>query len=225
MLFRSIDEESNNDADSRWVNRVEKFDADVMEETAEEPGNDADSGRVNGAWEFVANSGGVSHADFMKQTTKAPINDVDQSEELFADLRRAAIFQRHDLFCLNNSPATSNLTGRTARGYAAFVHCDNNAASKHPKDKIAAIVELALHLSEEDMFTCPVQYRWMYPIQTELYALKHHVGKTVNLFVHGVRCTSGCDYGYFDAEIDKMVWFVLNSCDEVQKYREYVIHI
>jgi hypothetical protein len=29
----------------------------------------------------------------------------------------------------------------------------------------------------------------------------------------------------FKGEIDEIVWFVLNRCDEVEQYREYVIHI
>lgn len=207
-----------NDAYHGGVNHTEHFDANVIEHPLVVPDNDADSGGVNHAEEFVA--------DVMEQTAEVPVNDADRSDALFADLQTAAVYQRHNLFCINDYPAMSNLSGRTARGYAAFVHCDKNAVSNHPKDQIAAIVELALHLPEEEaMLRGPVQYRWMYPVDKRLYALKHYVRKSVDLFGHGVRCTSGCDYGYFDGEIDEIVWFVLNSCDEVEQYREYVIHI
>jgi hypothetical protein len=75
------------------------------------------------------------------------------------------------------------------------------------------------------MLQAPLQYRWKFPAEKWLYAIKHGVGKSIDYFGHGVSCTSGYDYGYFKGEIDEIVWFVLNSCDEVEQYREYVIHI
>jgi hypothetical protein len=208
----------NNDAYHGEVNHTEGFATNVIEHPHDMPDKDVDSGGENHAEEFLA--------DVMEHTTKVPVNDADRCDAFFADLQTATVYQGHNLYCINAYPALSNHSGRTARGYAAFVHCDKNGVSNHPKDQIAAIIELALHLPEEEaMLQAPLQYRWKFPAEKWLYAIKHGVRKSIDLFGHGVSCTSGYDYGYFKGEIDEIVWFVLNSCDEVEQYREYVIHI
>ena len=45
----------------------------------------------------------------------------------------------------------------------------------------------------------------------------------VAAFGHGVKFTSACDYTLDDDAITDMVWYVLNNCEEVAAYREYVL--
>lgn len=59
----------------------------------------------------------------------------------------------------------------------------------------------------------------------DLMDFKHHVRNCADLFGHGVQFISRGDYGYYADEINELVWFVLNSCDQVVEYREYVIRI
>ena len=48
-----------------------------------------------------------------------------------------------------------------------------------------------------------------------------HVGD-VSVFNHGVNFIGACEYGEAGADYDRMVWYVLRSCPEVQPYIEYV---
>jgi hypothetical protein len=47
-------------------------------------------------------------------------------------------------------------------------------------------------------------------------------GGDVKVFKHGVRLLGGYDYLDAGADYDKMVWYVLRSCEEVWPYIEYV---
>ena len=41
-------------------------------------------------------------------------------------------------------------------------------------------------------------------------------------FGHGVNLIGAYDY-YYSNEIDQLVWYVLNNCDQVDKYIKYVL--
>jgi len=45
----------------------------------------------------------------------------------------------------------------------------------------------------------------------------------VDVFGHGVNFTSAHEHLYDENGFDKMVWFVLNNCSQVEKYVEYVL--
>ena len=47
----------------------------------------------------------------------------------------------------------------------------------------------------------------------------------VNVFGHGVNFTSAPEHLYDENGFDKMVWFVLNNCSQVEKYVEFVLLI
>jgi hypothetical protein len=45
---------------------------------------------------------------------------------------------------------------------------------------------------------------------------------TVDVFGHGVNLIGAYDYCYSD-EIDELAWYVLNNCDQAEKYIKYVL--
>ena len=40
----------------------------------------------------------------------------------------------------------------------------------------------------------------------------------ISVFKHGVKLVGSCRVTYLEDEFDKLVWYVLNNCDEVQQY-------
>jgi hypothetical protein len=105
------------------------------------------------------------------------------------------------------------------------------------------MVHLTVHLPDEAILRGPVQYGWMYPVERRLFTLKHSVrnmarpeGSIAEAYVAN-ECLTACSRYFDDLDTrhnwegrityqeniyDKMVWYVLNNCLEVEQYIEYV---
>ena len=45
---------------------------------------------------------------------------------------------------------------------------------------------------------------------------------TLSVFTHSVKLLGGGKVSYNDSDFDKLVWFVLNNCEEIDQYKMYV---
>jgi len=67
----------------------------------------------------------------------------------------------------------------------------------------------------------------MEDVETRFNRLPRNVGFSdqsayiVDVFGHGVNLISAYDYSYSE-EIDQLVWYVLNNCDQAEKLIKYV---
>jgi hypothetical protein len=66
-----------------------------------------------------------------------------------------------------------------------------------------------------------VETRFNHPGRNPELDEDSHVGD-VSVFNHGVNFIGACEYGEAGADYDRMVWYVLRSCPEVQPYIEYI---
>jgi hypothetical protein len=70
--------------------------------------------------------------------------------------------------------------------------------------------------------------RYMEDVETRFNRAPRNVGfsdqtaYTVDVFGHGVNLIGAYDYCYSD-EIDELAWYVLNNCDQAEKYIKYVL--
>ena len=46
-----------------------------------------------------------------------------------------------------------------------------------------------------------------------------------SIFCHGIDLLGASTLHYEDKDYDSMVWFVLNNCEEVDEYKEWVIAV
>ena len=81
------------------------------------------------------------------------------------------------------------------------------------------------YVADEALTFCS---RYMEDVETRFNRLPRNVGfsdqsaYTVDVFGHGVNLIGAYDY-YYSNEIDQLVWYVLNNCDQVDKYIKYVL--
>jgi hypothetical protein len=70
--------------------------------------------------------------------------------------------------------------------------------------------------------------RYMEDLETRFNRLPRNVGfsdqspYTVDVFGHGVNLIGACDFSYSE-EIEDLVWYVLNNCDQAEIYIKYVL--
>jgi len=70
--------------------------------------------------------------------------------------------------------------------------------------------------------------RYMEDVETRFNRLPRNVGfsdqstYTIDVFGHGVNLIGAYDYSYSE-EIDQLVWYVLNNCDQAEKFIKYVL--
>ena len=70
--------------------------------------------------------------------------------------------------------------------------------------------------------------RYMDDVETRFNQLPRNVGfldqsaYTADVFGHSVNLIGACDLSY-SVELDKLVWYVLHNCDQVEKYIKYVL--
>ncbi|XP_066354558.1 uncharacterized protein [Miscanthus floridulus] len=88
------------------------------------------------------------------------------------------------------------------------------------------MVHLAVHLPDEALLRGPIQYGWMYPIERQLGTLKGYVrnrarpkGSIAEAYIANEALTFCSRETYLEnKEFDKLCWYVLNNCDEVEPY-------
>jgi len=81
------------------------------------------------------------------------------------------------------------------------------------------------YVADEALTFCS---RYMEDVETRFNRLPRNVGfsdqsaYTVDVFWHGVNLIGAYDYSYSE-EIEQLAWYVLNNCDQAEKYIMYVL--
>ena len=92
-----------------------------------------------------------------------------------------------------------------------------------PKGSIAEayIVDECLPFCSRYFSDVETRYNWQE--RHDINIDKGVPGDELSIFKHGVTVLGASKFAYNDAEYDKLVWYVLKNCREVDEYKEFVL--
>ncbi|EAY97045.1 hypothetical protein OsI_18969 [Oryza sativa Indica Group] len=123
------------------------------------------------------------------------------------------------LWCIHDYPALSTLSGRTTKGYYACIHCDKNPLSRAPRNKIG-------YFGHRRFLPRTHAWRRSHAFdghhENQVEPGKFSTDEVLEQLekVKDVRPGSTRIQYMEDEIMDKLVWYVLNNCEEVQPYLE-----